>query len=237
MWAQRWTAERASSSVCLHEQRLVACTRADHEASTLPSKTPIIALSHLRWDFVYQRPQHVLSRLAKSHPLLFIEEPVTDGSPRTHWEFSTPEPDVLVCRPHTPRPEPGFHDRQLPYLKEMIGQLLERHGYGDDVVLWFYTPMALPAVEGLNPRAVIYDCMDELSAFWGAAPELSLREQELLSRADLVFTGGPSLYRAKKGKHPRVYCFPSSVDTKHFGAATRAQEPADQEHLRHPRLG
>src|SRR5947209_1192464 len=105
-------------------------------------------------------------------------------------------------------------------------------------VLWFYTPMALPLAAELEPKAVIYDCMDELSAFLNAPPELIEREEQLLAKADLVFTGGPSLYRAKKGRHANVHCFPSSVDAKHFAvAANGMKEAGDQSELTHPRLG
>jgi hypothetical protein len=89
--------------------------------------------------------------------------------------------------------------------------------------------MALPLADDLKPAAVIYDCMDELSAFLNAPPELLEREAALLQRADLVFTGGPSLYRAKKDRHPRVYCFPSSVDAKHFATAANGMKEADDQ--------
>lgn len=107
-----------------------------------------------------------------------------------------------------------------------------------DYVLWYYTPMALQFTRHLRPRAVVYDCMDELSAFRGASPLLRGLESELMSRADLVFTGGQSLYEAKRGLHSRVYAFPSSIDAAHFRAARDvSEEPADQAGLPHPRLG
>jgi UDP-galactopyranose mutase len=168
--------------------------------------------------------------------VLFVEEPVPACSERPEWEFLERDPGVLVCRPHTPCGTHGFHDEQMPYLRPMIEQLAEQYGL-DDFLLWLYTPMAFPAVEDLKPRMVVYDCMDELSAFHGAPPELTAREREVLSRADLVFTGGPSLYRSKRSRHPRVYCFPSSVDAAHFGAATTVHEPADQQAWPCPRLG
>ena len=202
----------------------------------MQTRTAIIVFSHLRWNFVYQRPQHLLSRLAKWHRVFFIEEPVKAETPRAKWEFYEPESHILVCRPQTPCAASGFDPEQFGYLKPLIGQLLEQHSL-DDYLLWFYTPMALPAAAELKPRAIVYDCMDELSAFRGASPEMSAREQELLSRADLVLTGGPSLYRKKKDRHPSVYCFPSSVDAAHFAAAERTPEPADQAGLAHPRLG
>jgi len=197
----------------------------------------IIVFSHLRWDFVYQRPQHLLSRLAASHRVIFVEEPLCDESQAPHWSYTTPEANVLVCHPHTPSRAPGFSEEQMPYLRELVAHLIEEEKLRD-YVLWFYTPMALPLSESLTPRAVVYDCMDELSAFLHAPPELLEREAALLRAADLVFTGGPSLYRAKKDRHPAVYCFPSSVDAKHFAAAANGMtEAADQAPLPHPRLG
>jgi UDP-galactopyranose mutase len=197
--------------------------------------TAIITFSHLRWDFVYQRPQHLLSRLAKTHPVYFIEEPVPN-SPLAQWQCSQSAPGVTVCRPATSCAKSGFHDEQVSHLRPLLAQLIDEHNLAD-YLLWFYTPMAIRLADDLKPRAVIYDCMDELSAFWGAPPELVEREQELIERADLVFTGGPSLYRAKKDLHPAVHCFPSSVDASHFAKAKNAADPPDQTELAHPRLG
>src|SRR5690242_3716211 len=184
----------------------------------MQSNSPIITFSHLRWDFVYQRPQHLLSRLASHHRVIFVEEPVQGASERPEWEFHNPQPNVLVCRPHTPSTAPGYSAEQLPYIKQLLHELIELEGL-DSYLVWFYTPMALPLAEELKPQAVIYDCMDELSAFLNAPPELLDRESSLLKMADLVFTGGASLYRAKKDRNPNVHCFPSSVDAKHFAAA------------------
>ena len=196
----------------------------------------IITFSHLRWEFVYQRPQHLLSRFASKHRVIFIEEPVFDGG-EPHWERSTPEPNLLVLRPHTPVPAPGFADEQFPALRALIKQFIEEERL-DNYVVWFYTPMALPLVEELKPLAIIYDCMDELSAFLNAPVQLLQREAHLLKLADVVFTGGPSLYRAKKDRHHNAHCFPSSVDAKHFApAGSGLQEAADQAPLAHPRLG
>ena len=195
----------------------------------------IIALSHLRWNFVFQRPQHIFARLAKTHRVFFVEEPAA-ASPRPEWQFSPADFNVTVCRPQTPSSAAGFHQEQIPFLKALMPALIEQQGIAD-YILWFYTPMALPVTDELNPRLTIYDCMDELSAFQGADPELRIRERQLLQKADLVFTGGPSLYRAKQDLHKRVYCFPSSVDAAHFATAATAKEPADQANLPHPRLG
>jgi UDP-galactopyranose mutase len=205
---------------------------------------PIVVLSHLRWSFVYQRPQHLLSRLAARHRVLFVEEPEFDGSldaPR--WERSEPERRVTVYRPRTRSPAPGFHADQLEELTRLMPALLDDLD-GLTPAAWLYTPLAVPLLDALRPSAVVYDCMDELSMFQGAPPELITREAELFARADVVFTGGPSLYRAKRDRHPNVHCFPSSVDADHFGRArprrprgVRSDEPADQDALPHPRLG
>ncbi len=198
----------------------------------------ILTFSHLRWDFVFQRPQHLLSRLAAKRRIIFFEEPVPcDESREPFLERSTPMHNVLVCRPHLPVSAGGFNDEQVPYLKILLKQLVEAEGL-HDFLIWFYTPMALPLAQDLHPRAIVYDCMDELSAFMMAPPQLIQREAELLKVADLVFTGGPSLYQAKKDRHPDVHCFPSSVDAKHFAKANSSvPEPEDQAALPHPRLG
>src|SRR5919202_4338510 len=158
----------------------------------------LIVFSHLRWDFVYQRPQHLLSRLAAKRRVVFIEEPIFEETPAPFWERSTPAPNVLVCRPRTPSRSYGFNDEQLPALKGLVSRLLEEEGI-DEHLAWFYTPMALPLLEVLRPGAVIYDCMDELSAFLHAPPQLLQREAELLELADLVFTGGASPFPAQEG--------------------------------------
>ncbi len=203
----------------------------------MKSNYALLTFSHLRWDFVYQRPQHLLSRLAASHRVIFIEEPVFSEASAPHWDFHHPEPNILVARPVTPSKTRGFRAEQMPALKKLLRELIEREHLSDYVV-WFYTPMALPLAGDLKPAAVVYDCMDELSAFLNAPPELLERETALLKSADLVFTGGPSLYRAKKDRHPRAYCFPSSVDAKHFATAANGMKEADdQANLPHPRLG
>ena len=195
--------------------------RAGHE-SRAPMQT-LIVFSHLRWDFVYQRPQHLLSRLARDFRVLFFEEPVR-GNLTPFLERLSPCRNVEVLRPHTTVDAGGFHDEQLPELQPLLVEYLRDFGI-DDYIAWFYTPMALPLLSGLAPRAVIYDCMDELSAFRNAPRQMLQRESALLKRADLVLTGGPSLYEAKRSLHENVHCFPSAVDVEHY--APRAQRDAD----------
>src|SRR3954470_2360198 len=156
----------------------------------------IIVFSHLRWDFVFQRPQHVLTRLAQHYRIYFFEEPVT-ATEHCHLQISEPAPNVHVCRPHSTLASPGFHDDQIPILQQLLQALMRRERI-DDYAVWFYSPMALPLMQDLAPAVVVYDCMDELSAFRNAPRQLLQRERGLLKIADVVFTGGPSLYRAKR---------------------------------------
>lgn len=194
----------------------------------------LIVFSHLRWDFVYQRPQQLLSRLAAKRSVLYVEEPVA-GAAKVHLEAYSPCRGVTVLRLHVPTQGAGFHDAHMPAMRKMLQAWLARNAI-DEYLLWFYTPMALPLADGLAPRGEIYDCMDELAAFDFAPPELIARENLLFDRVDLVFTGGRSLYESKRDRHDDVHCFPSSVDHAHFGR-TDLPDHADQAGLPRPRLG
>ncbi|MBY0508371.1 MAG: glycosyltransferase [Bryobacteraceae bacterium] len=198
--------------------------------------SPIIVFSHLRWNFVYQRPQHVLSRLARQRPVLVIEEPVEFQEDIARWERREAAPNVTVMVPMVPQAQftPGFASRTM---KCMVEQLAVSELPGSSVV-WVYTPAAVELLDSLTYCFLVYDCMDELSAFLHAPRELHDQEQRLLDRADVVFTGGPSLYRAKRDRHREVHCFPSSVDVDHFRNGVRVlAEAADQVAIPSPRLG
>lgn len=190
----------------------------------------IICLSHLRWDWVWQRPQHVMSRLARGRRVYFVEEPVVAeqagaplGSPRPpEWRMRR-EGAVIVCQPYFPD---GIAAFQGPRMDAALRALLEALVEAEQItepILWFYTPMILPSTTGIPAALVVYDCMDELSKFRHAPPELPERERALLGRADIVFTGGYSLYQVKKDLHPNVHPFPSGVEAEHFA---QARDPA-----------
>ncbi|MDB5825961.1 MAG: glycosyl transferase group 1, partial [Variovorax sp.] len=203
-----------------------------------PSGSPmshLIAFSHLRWDFVYQRPQHLLSRLARRFPVIFVEEPVPNAA-HCSLERLHPCEGVEVLRPHLTGTAGGFHDDHIPVLQEMLSAYLREQGI-DRYALWFYTPMALPLAASLSPEAVIYDCMDELAAFKHAPRQLLQRESALLKMADLVFTGGMSLYEAKRERRAQVHCFPSSVDAAHFAPRDALQDDLLVKEERRPRIG
>jgi UDP-galactopyranose mutase len=204
-------------------------------AGNISHQPDLVCLSHLRWDFVYQRPQHLLSRCAQTRRVFFIEEPVFENG-TMRLEVSRRDCGVWVAVPHLPE---GLRSEvALAAVKrEMVERLFREQGIREHV-LWYYTPMALDCTRHLKPLATIYDCMDELSAFKGAPPSLRANEDELFSRADLVFTGGQTLYEAKRDRHHAVYAFPSSIDHAHFAQARAAiREPEDQAAIPHPRLG
>ncbi|MFN3792710.1 glycosyltransferase [Massilia sp.] len=194
----------------------------------------LIVFCHLRWDFVFQRPQHLMTRLAEHYDILFVEEPVYSEG-QAYLKKTAVAPNITVCQPHTAIHAPGFHDDQIPTLQTLLADLVPE---GEQPVVWFYTPMALPLLQGLNPSKIVYDCMDELAMFKNAPKQLLQRESALLNMADVVFTGGPSLYQSKRDRHANAHCFSSSVDAKHFRQAQdRAISHPDQAHIPHPRLG
>jgi UDP-galactopyranose mutase len=196
----------------------------------------LVVFSHLRWDFVFQRPQHLMTRLARHFDVYFIEEPIHDpGAAR--MEVTEVAPHLHVCRPRTSSQERGFAAAQLSVLRGLVEQLMLSRDLHAPIV-WFYTPLALPLLQAIDASTIVYDCMDELSAFRDAPPELLDFERSLLRVADIVFTGGPSLYRSKQVFHDNVHCFPSSVEREHFGRAADPQlDHEEQLEIPRPRFG
>jgi len=193
----------------------------------------LICLSHLRWGFVFQRPNHLMTRCARERRVFFFEEPVY-GADQSHLAVSQVAPNLYTAVPHLPQEMAAKPQAQQ---RAMLAELCMTYGISSPL-LWYYTPMALAFAEDLPCALTIYDCMDELSAFHGAPPELCDYEARLLKRAELVFTGGQSLYEAKLNRHGNVHAMPSSVDAEHFYKARMAViEPEDQAPIAYPRLG
>lgn len=199
--------------------------------------SPLVCFSHLRWDFVLQRPQHLMTRFARKRQVFFFEEPTPTEHHRPYLEFHFFEDArVTAVRPRMPREFTGARLREA--LAILLDQLLQVHGGGGRPLLWFYTPMMYSFACHIDAEAVVYDCMDELSNFRFAPPELRTAEGLLLERADVVFTGGYSIFEAKRDRHRNIHPFPSSVDVAHFAQARRRQAvPADQTDLTSPVLG
>ena len=213
--------------------------------SSLPDRkqrAPLIVFSHLRWGFVFQRPQHVLTRLARHFDVYFVEEPVFAEGVAT-LTISAQQGGVQVITPRTSVAAPGFHDDQLAVMKPLVEDFIAANRLADPIV-WLYTPLALPLIADLEPCAVVYDCMDDLASFKFAPIELVAREAALMDQADVVFTGGPSLYESRQGRHPNLHCLPSAVDARHFSSAGLDAKSAESvaaaelhRGIPHPRLG
>ena len=204
-------------------------------ARAVSSDADVICLSHLRWNFVFQRPQHLMSRYAIARRVYFVEEPIFHESATTATITTEAHGHLVVVVPQLPT---RLTTQQvIAAQRALLNQLIADERI-DRYVVWYYTPSALRFSDHLSPETVVYDCMDELSAFKNADPELPALERALFRRAHLVLTGGQSLYESKKHCHHNIHPLPSSVDVEHFGKARRiVSEPDDQQHIPHPRLG
>lgn len=190
----------------------------------------ILCFSHLRWNFVYQRPQHLLTRFAKENNVYYFEEPKPGLS--DFYEIDLQD-GVSIIQTFLSDDAENRNQR----LEKIVHKVLEDQNI-KTYSCWYYTPMALEYTSTLKPKIIIYDSMDELSAFRFAPPQLLSLEDELFQKADLVFTGGHTLYQAKKHRHHNIYPFPSSIDKHHFKAARyNTVDADDQKHIPNPRFG
>ena len=193
----------------------------------------IVCFSHLRWDFVFQRPQHLLTRLADHFRIYYVEEPLFFQDQDQYSEVAHNNIHIIKLHLKGDPEQADIIDRQ----KLLIKNLFFKHKI-NEYILWYYTPMALLISDNLKPVITVYDCMDELSAFKFAPRALKQLEKELLNKAEVVFCGGHSLYNAKKHQHTNIHAFPSSIDRKHFAAARHIkQDPSDQVSIPGPRFG
>jgi glycosyltransferase involved in cell wall biosynthesis len=200
------------------------------------ARTPLlVCFSHLRWDFVWQRPQHLLSRAAKHYRVLVIEEPMFQKGIMPRMDMSQRSQGVTIAVPMLPEglsPEDVILEQ-----RDLVEKLIGRESR-EPRIFWYYTPMAMAFTSHLEADLTVYDNMDELSLFRGASKELLDLESALFTRADLVFTGGMSLFEAKRSRHRSVHCYPSSIEFDHFAKARSMKaDPADQAGIPGPRLG
>lgn len=193
-----------------------------------------VVFSHLRWNFVFQRPQHLMTRCSGASRVFYWEEPFFDTE-AAYVELREVNDRLNVAVPHLPG---GLNQAEIYEVQTSLLRQFIQQNVIHEPVLWYYTPLALSFTRDIPAKAVVYDCMDELSAFRGAPAGLRAAETELFSRAHLVFTGGKSLYESKRSQHDSVHCFPSSIDREFFAGARRTHpEPDDQADIPHPRLG
>jgi glycosyltransferase involved in cell wall biosynthesis len=196
---------------------------------------PLIVQSHLRWDFVWQRPQQLMSRFARSAPVLFIEEPLhLDDLGVTELDITMPHANVTRVVPKLSGSLRGDYERSIRAVRDAVLAEMAHGGRLDgkfsNAIQWFWTPMPAPAMLGaFNETGVVYDCMDELSQFRHAPRELVDRERLLLANADIVFTGGYKLFTSKSAHHDNVHFFGCGVDVAHFGAARDEATPVPRD--------
>src|SRR4051812_29591347 len=214
-------------------------------ALSAPSSQPLIVQSHLRWDFVWQRPQQILSRLAEHSPVLFVEEPLfLDDIPSPKLEITVPYANVFRAVPHLPSRLRDDSERGIADIRNLVQEAISPEGHlkrlFKNPVQWFYSPFTAPAMLGaFNEVAVVYDCMDELAQFRFAHPDLARRERLLLAQADVVFTGGFKLYESQKSYHNKEHFFGCGVDVWDFGKGMLAAAPGPPRLHPHkkPRVG
>ncbi|BAV07430.1 glycosyltransferase [Filimonas lacunae] len=175
-----------------------------------------------------------MGRFARQGRVFYVEEPQFHAT-EDHFVTHVSEEAVIVIQPHL---EKGAEEADVPLRQYLLLKALLDKNRVTQYMCWYYTPMALPLGSLCNPHLVVYDCMDELSAFKFAPPELKRLEKKLLASAHLVFTGGQSLYEVRKHQHANIHPFPSSIDKAHFHKARTIHiDPADQQHIPYPRLG
>lgn len=210
----------------------------------------VLCLSHLAWDHVWQRPQQILSRLAHHYPVLYVAEPEISRSPmgEPRLEMVADDGQLRAWRPVFPDRSDILDGWRESYIR-IVQDLLRREGWIDQdpkelvatrpLITWFYTPIPWYMLDHIPAQLVVYDVMDDLVSFKGAAEDLPWRERQLLDRCDLVFAGGRSLYNSRKDDHPNIHLFPSGVDVGHFASAMESatEVPLDVAPLPQPVLG
>jgi glycosyltransferase involved in cell wall biosynthesis len=190
----------------------------------------------LRWKFVWQRPQHLLTQASKHYSVIFVEEPQFISHCQAHMQLEESPEAVTIATPILPT---GLTPSEAIIMQRVLLNMLIISSEAIPRIGWYYTPMAVPFSTQIPFDAIVYDCMDELSAFKGAPPNIGKMEHELLQKADVVFTGGHSLYEAKRRLHNNIHPFPSSIDVSHFGKSRNSAliDPSDQKVIPGPRIG
>lgn len=191
-------------------------------------KRNLLCFSHLDWNFVYQRPQHLLSRFSKNYNVFYFEEPKYGDEDKI---FKIENHGITIVKTFVKNPSDYF------VIEKITADFITKNNIKADVI-WYYTPMALNFTSKIKAQVVVFDSMDELSAFKFAPQNLLQKEEELFQKADIIFTGGNALYEAKKHRHHNIHSFPSSIDKGHFLKARRTGEDLqDQKDIGFPRLG
>lgn len=218
----------------------------DIVARQTQKRPTLLCCAHLSWDNVWQRPQQLMSRFAERCRVIYVDPPQIDSpgespSKRSELQVRPSSCGVLVLRPILPQWTSSSLQSKLRELQQLTLTLLDQAGA--DPIMWVFSPMHGLIAQSARPRLrmLVYDCMDDFHSIKDDPESIGMQRQEqyLLKIADLVFTAGPSLYEARKARHPRIHCFPCGIDMAHFGRAldSATQTPAALEQIPHPRLG
>ncbi len=204
-----------------------ACLPRGGPSIPYPSVEVVVVGLHLRWRGVWQRPNHLLSRIARDVPVIVLEEPlVEDDDARDEDAIVRHEGGVTVVTPHrTAKPADALDERALATVRTLAD--------GRRALVWLYTPMMLALADAFPGAPLVYDKMDELAKFANADPRIAPREEALLARADLVFSGGRSLFRSVEGRARNARCYASGVDVEHFERARGADVHPELAPYRH----
>jgi glycosyltransferase involved in cell wall biosynthesis len=210
-------------------------SKSDLKEKNKETTMDLICFCHLRWNFVYQRPQHLMSRFAKQQRVFLIEEPWFDAQQTNYLQLDRKDEKLTIVIPHL---QQGLSEEEIVSQQvKLLKDLFEEESI-TNYFFWYYSPMPIAIGNAFDPQFIMYDCMDELSLFKDAPPVLREREKELFEKAALVFTGGHNLYQAKKNSHHNIHPFPSSIDKAHFAQARQiTADPEDQANIPHPRFG
>src|SRR5829696_5428674 len=219
--------EAASGATCLSSRSDEMEPRRSSVRSTWTGEVddshgslPVICFSHLRWGFVWQRPQHILSRLAREQRVYLVEEPTYSrecASPTLAVEQIGQVKVITPIFPEWMFDRHGFGSHINAEIAGLLNAYCSKRPHLHSAIVWYYTPMAMGALPGIvDSQVVIFDAMDELANFRNAPQELRQNERALLAQANLVFAGGPSLYNGRKEQHSDAHCFPSGVESVHF---------------------
>ncbi|RYD58215.1 MAG: glycosyltransferase family 1 protein [Sphingobacteriales bacterium] len=202
------------------------------DGTFLPSN--IICFSPIRWNQKDQRPQQIMRRLSQYSMVHFIEEPVYDAT-EAYLSHTVVAEHIHVFTPHLPG---GISEEKCQTLQRALLDQFMRDCNFADYTFWYATPVAFAYSKHYCPSVIVYDCLEDIWSLKLPAEKLHDLEQQLLDRADLVFTSSHTQYWNKKDRNNNVHLLPATIDRAHFDCARgKVSEAEEQEHIPYPRLG
>ena len=206
--------------------RLIGRRHSASKGTADESRTAIVFISTHPFAGLWQRPQQIAVRLAKSYSILYFWPRYASDLARRRGNSQQVEPEsALSVRLVSPlllpfeRAIPAACRTNLGTVKSIISHRLWAEGFATAPILWFYAPRFAPLLDSLEHSAVVYDIMDEHSAFSFARRDMRELEARLLRDADLVFAGTNTLAERKREFAPQVRYLPCGVEFEHFSAA------------------